>query len=139
MQLREYIRLRPDMSMEEAAERSGLSIGEARLTDTENARTPIALPPLTHNQPKEPTMAEGNVAADELRQLIERVENLESEKKALADDIKDVFGEAKARGYDTKTMRRIVALRKMESSARDEAAALLETYAAALGMQLAFL
>jgi uncharacterized protein (UPF0335 family) len=123
--------------MEEAAELSGLSLGEARLTDTENARSPIELPPLTHNQPKEPAMAEGNVAADELRLLIERVERLEEEKKALSDDIKDVYAEAKARGYDTKTMRAIVRLRKMETQARQEAEALLETYKAALGMDYA--
>ena len=79
-------------------------------------------------------MAEGNVAADELRLLIERIERLEEEKKAIADDVKDVYAEAKARGYDTKTMRTIVRLRKMESQARQEADALLETYRAALGL-----
>lgn len=76
----------------------------------------------------------GNVAAEELRLLIERIERLEEEKKGLADDIKDVYSEAKARGYDTKTMRKIVALRKMEADARREADALLETYKSALGM-----
>jgi uncharacterized protein (UPF0335 family) len=60
-------------------------------------------------------MAEGNVAADELRLLIERIERLEEEKKAIADDVKDVYAEGKARGYDTKTMRAIVRLRKMET------------------------
>lgn len=75
-----------------------------------------------------------SIAADELRLLIERVERLEEEKKALADDVKDVYAEGKARGYDTKTMRMIVRLRKMERSARQEAEALLETYKAALGM-----
>ena len=79
-------------------------------------------------------MAEGSIAADELRLLIERIERLEEEKKAIADDVKDVYGEAKARGYDTKTMRKIVALRKMETNDRQEADALLETYRAALGM-----
>ena len=79
-------------------------------------------------------MAEGSIAADELRQLIERIERLEEEKKAQADDIKDVYAEAKARGYDPKTMRQIVRLRKMEAHARQEADALLETYMAALGM-----
>jgi uncharacterized protein (UPF0335 family) len=79
-------------------------------------------------------MAEGSIAADELRLLIERIERLEEEKKAIADDVKDVYAEAKARGYDTKTMRKIVALRKMENNARQEADALLETYRAALGM-----
>ena len=79
-------------------------------------------------------MTEGTVAADELRLLIERIERLEEEKKAISDDIKDVYGEAKARGYDTKTIRAIVRLRRMESNARQEADALLETYKAALGL-----
>jgi uncharacterized protein (UPF0335 family) len=79
-------------------------------------------------------MAEGSIAADELRLLIERIERLEEEKKGIADDVKDVYAEAKARGYDTKTMRAIVRLRKMESHARQEADALLETYRAALGL-----
>ena len=79
-------------------------------------------------------MAEGNIAADELRLLIERIERLEEEKKAIADDVKDVYGEAKSRGYDTKTMRKIVSLRRMEKHARDEADALLETYRNALGL-----
>jgi uncharacterized protein (UPF0335 family) len=79
-------------------------------------------------------MAEGTVAADELRLLIERIERLEEEKKGIADDVRDVYAEAKARGYDAKTMRAIVRLRKMEKNARDEAEALLETYKAALGL-----
>jgi len=79
-------------------------------------------------------MSEGTVAADELRLLIERIERLEEEKKGIADDVKDVYLEAKSRGYDTKTMRSIVRLRKMEKHARDEAEALLETYKAALGL-----
>jgi uncharacterized protein (UPF0335 family) len=79
-------------------------------------------------------MAEGTIAADELRLLIERIERLEEEKKAIADDVKDVYAEAKARGYDTKTMRAIVRLRKMETHDRQEADALLETYKAALGL-----
>ena len=79
-------------------------------------------------------MAEGTVAADQLRLFIERIERLEEEKKGIADDVKDVYAEAKANGYDTKTMRKIVALRKMEKHARDEADALLETYRNALGL-----
>lgn len=79
-------------------------------------------------------MAEGSIAADELRLLIERIERLEEEKKAIADDVKDVYGEAKARGYDTKTMRMIVRLRKMETHDRQEMEAILETYKAALGL-----
>jgi uncharacterized protein (UPF0335 family) len=79
-------------------------------------------------------MAEGSIAADELRLLIERIERLEEEKKAIGDDVKDVYGEAKARGYDTKTMRKIIGLRKMEKHVREEADMLLETYKAALGL-----
>jgi uncharacterized protein (UPF0335 family) len=79
-------------------------------------------------------MAEGTIAADELRLLIERIERLEEEKKAIADDVRDVFAEAKSRGYDTKTMRTVIRLRKMETHDRQEADALLETYRAALGM-----
>ena len=74
------------------------------------------------------------IAADQLRLLIERIERLEEEKKGIADDIKDVYAEAKATGFDTKTMRQIVRLRKMEKHHRDEAEALLETYKAALGL-----
>ncbi|MEO6225208.1 MAG: DUF2312 domain-containing protein [Sphingomicrobium sp.] len=79
-------------------------------------------------------MAEGTVAADQLRLFIERIERLEEEKKGIADDIRDVYSEAKANGYDTKTMRAIVRLRKMEANARQEADALMETYRSALGL-----
>ena len=79
-------------------------------------------------------MSEGNVAAEQLRLFIERIERLEEEKKGIADDIRDVYAEAKATGYDTKTMRAIVRLRRMESHARQEADALLETYRNALGL-----
>ena len=74
------------------------------------------------------------IAADQLRLLIERIERLEEEKKGIADDIKDVYGEAKSTGFDTKTIRQIVRLRKMEKHHRDEAEALLETYKIALGL-----
>lgn len=74
------------------------------------------------------------IAAEQLRLFIERIERLEEEKKGLGDDIKDVYAEAKGTGYDPKTMRAIVRLRRMEKHHRDEAEALLETYKAALGM-----
>ncbi|MDF2382463.1 DUF2312 domain-containing protein [Nostoc ellipsosporum NOK] len=76
-----------------------------------------------------------SISAEALRLLIERVERLESEKKGIGDDIKDVYGEAKATGFDTATMRRIVRLRKMEPHKRQEAEMLLETYAQAVGLQ----
>ena len=69
-----------------------------------------------------------------MRLLIERIERLEEEKKAIADDVRDVYAEARARGYDPKTMRTVVRLRKMESHDRQEAEALLDTYKAALGL-----
>lgn len=76
-----------------------------------------------------------NVAAAELRQFIERIERLEEEKATLNDDIKDVYGEAKGRGYDTKAMRTIIRLRKKDPNERQEEEAILDTYLAALGMQ----
>ncbi len=79
-------------------------------------------------------MAEGTVAADQLRLFIERIERLEEEKKAMADDVRDVYAEAKANGYDAKTMRKIVSLRKMETHARQEADALMDLYRQALGL-----
>lgn len=74
------------------------------------------------------------VSAEELRLLIERVETLEAEKQNIVDDIKGVYSEAKSRGYDTKIMRQIVRLRKMEAHARQEADMLLDTYRTALGI-----
>ncbi len=71
---------------------------------------------------------------DRLRLLIERVERLEEEKKGIADDIRDVYGEAKAVGYDAKIMRQIVRLRKMKAHDRQEMEAILDTYKAALGL-----
>ena len=75
-----------------------------------------------------------NISAEQLRLLIERIERLEEEKRGIADDIKDVYGEAKSTGFDVKTMRSIIKLRKMEKHHRDEADALLETYRNALGL-----
>jgi len=85
-------------------------------------------------------MTEGHNSAasdDRLRLLIERVERLEEEKKGIADDIKDVYSEAKAVGYDTKIMRQIVRLRKMRPDDRREMQTILETYLVALGMDYA--
>jgi uncharacterized protein (UPF0335 family) len=74
------------------------------------------------------------IQADQLRLLIERIERLEEEKKGISDDIKDVYGEAKAVGYDPKIMRQVIRLRKMERHVREETEALLDTYKAALGL-----
>lgn len=80
-------------------------------------------------------MSEGNTAADQLRLLIERIERLEEEKRGISDDIKDVYSEAKATGYDTKAMREIVRLRKLEKHVRQEQADIVETYKNALGLE----
>lgn len=74
--------------------------------------------------------------SDRLLLLIERIERLEEEKKGIADDVRDVYSEAKATGYDTKTMRAIIKLRAMDRDKRIEAQALLETYASAIGLDL---
>lgn len=75
-----------------------------------------------------------NVAAEQLRLFIERIERLEEEKKGISDDIKDVYSEAKSQGYDARIMRQVVKLRKMETHDRQEMEAVLETYKAALGL-----
>ena len=74
------------------------------------------------------------VTADELRQFIERFERLEAEKKDIADQQKEVMAEAKARGYDTKVLRKVVALRKKDPQELSEEEAVLELYKEALGM-----
>ncbi len=79
-------------------------------------------------------MADTSVARDQLRSIIERVERLEEEKKAIADDIKEVYGEAKANGFDTKTLRTVVRMRKVEAAEREEQEAMLDLYLSALGM-----
>lgn len=74
------------------------------------------------------------VAAGQLRAIIERVEQLEEERKAVADQIKDVYAEAKANGFDTGILRKIVSLRRKPAAEREEEEALLELYLSALGM-----
>ncbi|WP_454280539.1 DUF2312 domain-containing protein [Sphingomonas sp. Marseille-Q8236] len=76
----------------------------------------------------------GNVTADELRLPIERAERLEEEKKGISEDIKDVFAEAKARGYEPKAIREIIKIRKKKREEYQEEEAILETYMQALGM-----
>lgn len=73
-------------------------------------------------------------AKDQLRAIVERVEKLEEEKKAISDDIRDVFAEAKVNGFDVKALRQVVKLRKMDKSERQEQEAILGTYLVALGM-----
>ncbi len=73
-------------------------------------------------------------AKDQLKAFVERIEKLEEEKKAISDDIRDVYAEAKGNGFDVKALREIIKLRKLEPTERDEQEAILETYMHALGM-----
>jgi len=75
-----------------------------------------------------------NVSAEQLRLFIERVERLEEEKKGISDDVRDVYSEMKSQGFDTKIVRQIIKLRKMDASDRQTFEAVLETYKAALGL-----
>jgi len=79
-------------------------------------------------------VAETGVAAEELKQFVERIERLEEEKKALSDDIRDVYAELKGRGFDVKAVRQIVKMRKQDHSERKEMEAILELYMQALNM-----
>lgn len=80
----------------------------------------------------EQTTQTGGIAADRLRSLIERIEHLEEEKKALSGDIRDIYAEAKSAGFDVKIMRAVIKLRKMNAADRDEQEFLLDTYKKAL-------
>lgn len=75
-----------------------------------------------------------SIAQNQLKSFIERVERLEETKKEIADDIKEVYGEAKSSGYDTTILRKVVAIRKLDASERAEQEAVLDTYLASLGM-----
>lgn len=75
-----------------------------------------------------------NVAAQQLRSIVERIERLEAEKKEIGDFIKDVYGESKAMGFDTKILKRVIALRKKDDNQRREEELVLDTYLMALGM-----
>lgn len=75
------------------------------------------------------------VARDQLRAFVARIERLEEEKKTIADDIKDVYGEAKGMGFDTKILKKVVALRKKDDAQRTEEEMILDTYLTALGMR----
>ena len=92
------------------------------------------------DQATNPEVVEGpgdasyRVTANELRQFVERIERLDSEKKDLAEQQKEVMAEAKARGYDTKVMRKVIALRKRDADDIAEEEAVLEMYKEALGM-----
>ncbi len=85
-------------------------------------------------QAADPDPDVGGIAADRLRSVIERVERLEEERKALADDIKDIFAEAKSAGFDVKVVRQIIRQRKQEPAEIEEQETLLDLYRRALGM-----
>ncbi len=76
----------------------------------------------------------GGVAVDQLKSIIARVEKLEDEKAGTSSDIRDVFAEAKGNGFDVPTIRKIIKMRKMDASEREEAETILDTYMNALGM-----
>jgi len=76
----------------------------------------------------------GGIAGDRLKSFIERIERLEEERKALSNDIKEVYAEAKGTGFDTKIMRQVIRLRKMDKDDLDEQEALIDIYKRALGM-----
>jgi len=77
----------------------------------------------------------GGVAGARLKSFIERIERLEEEKSAIADDIKDVYAEAKGTGFDTKTIRKLISLRKIDTEKRREADEILDLYKSAIGME----
>ena len=76
----------------------------------------------------------GGIAADRLRSIVERIERLEEERKALANDIKDIYAEAKSAGFDVKVIRQIISLRKKEPAEVEEQETLLDLYRRSLGM-----
>jgi len=92
--------------------------------------TKLTIPGIGHNSGD----AAHGVARDQLRAFVERIERLEEEKKTIADDIKDVYGEAKGMGFDTKILKKTIALRKKDEQERMEEQMILETYLIALGM-----
>ena len=79
-------------------------------------------------------MVDAMVAREQLKAVVERIERLEEEKKAIADDIRDIYAEAKANGFDTKVLRQVVSLRKKDLAERQEQDAIRDLYLQALGM-----
>ena len=90
--------------------------------------------PSRARQEADPDPDVGGIAADRLRSIIERIERLEEERKALADDIKDIFAEGKSAGFDVKVIRQIIRIRKQEPAEVEEQETLLDLYRRALGM-----
>lgn len=89
-------------------------------------------PSIGHNSETESAVTK--FSKDQLRTIVERIERMEEEKKTISDDIRDIYAEAKGSGYDAKTLRTIVRMRKQDANERQEAETILETYMHALGM-----
>lgn len=85
-------------------------------------------------KPRAEPAKHGNIAADRLRSLVERIERLEEERRALGADIKDIFAEAKSAGFDVKVMRQLIRIRRQDSNEVQEQETLLDVYRRALGM-----
>jgi uncharacterized protein (UPF0335 family) len=81
-------------------------------------------------------MAKDSVAQDQLRAFVERIERMEEEKRAIADDIKEIYAEAKGNGFDTKVLRQVIRIRRQDRAERLEQEAILDLYLAALGMSM---
>ncbi len=91
-------------------------------------------PGVGHNSGAKKPRAGGPISADRLKSFVERIEKLTEEKQALQGDISDIYSEAKGVGYDTRTIRKVIAIRKMDKADREEQEALLDTYCHALGV-----
>jgi uncharacterized protein (UPF0335 family) len=96
---------------------------------------PAGARPARPAQPREMHMDSNAVDGGHLRAFIERIEKLEEEKRAIGDDIKDVYAEAKGTGFDPKVMRKIVSLRRLDKHKRQEEEEILDLYLSALGME----
>ena len=104
------------------------------MADQDTLDTPAAASRSRARQEADPDPNVGGIAADRLRSVIERVERLEEERKALGNDIKDIFSEAKSAGFDVKVIRAIIRIRKQEPADVEEQESLLDVYRRALGM-----
>jgi uncharacterized protein (UPF0335 family) len=141
LQLDRYLTARADgLTVEQACELSGIGLGEAELHERDIERGEMELPQPSRARVHEADQHQGrtgmaeNIAADALRLFIERIERLAEERKGIADDISDVFKEAKSQGFDTNAMKCVIKLRKMDKHTVEEAEALVGVYLEALGM-----
>lgn len=107
-----------------------LRVGDQRVSDTDLQEAQAS----RERQAADPDSDVGGIAADRLRSIVERIERLEEERKALAGDIKDIFAEAKSAGFDVKVLRQVISLRKKEPAEVEEQETLLDLYRRALGM-----